>query len=169
MLQAAIHTVFQHWSHTLYEHCIPAEGLYTARPVYVPAMHNLTDGALRKFLVHSALNEYVRLSGNYRQDGTAQLFITYGGRIKGKPISKQGLSNWLVQCIKFAYEKHDLPVPGGVKDHQTHKMAVTMLTWLVPTPKLDVRLLPGETPIGSPGSTSLMPWLTPMQILGAEF
>ena len=34
-------------------------------------------------------------------------------------------SNWLVECIKFAYEKHNLPVPEGVKGHQTCKMAVT--------------------------------------------
>ena len=40
----------------------------------------------------------------------------------------QWLSNWLVECIKFAYDKNDLPVPNrtqGVKGHQTHKMAVT--------------------------------------------
>ena len=82
-------------------------------------------GALRKLCVHRALNEYVRRSGNYRQDGTAQLFVAYGRRVKGKPISKQRLSNWLVKCIKFAYEKHVLPVPDRVKGHQTHKMAVT--------------------------------------------
>ena len=75
--------------------------------------------------VHRALNEYVRCSGSYRLDGSAQLFVAYGGRVKSKPISKQRLSNWLVECITFTYEKHDLPVPDGVKSHQTHKMAVT--------------------------------------------
>ena len=75
--------------------------------------------------VHRALNEYVRRSGNYRHEGTAQLFVAYGRRVKGKPISNRRLSNWLVECIKFAYEKHDLPVPDGVKDNQTCKMAVT--------------------------------------------
>ena len=67
----------------------------------------------------------MRYSSDYRQDGTAQLFITYSSGVKGKPISKQRFSNWLVECIKFAYDKHDLPVPERVKDHQTHKMAVT--------------------------------------------
>ena len=43
----------------------------------------------------------------------------------GANTSPSRLSNWLVECIKFAYEKHDLPVPHGVKGHQTQKMAVT--------------------------------------------
>ena len=88
-------------------------------------MHNSTDGALWKLCVHRALNEYMRRSGNYRLDGTAQLFIAYGGRVRGKPISKQRLSNWLVECIQFAYERHNLPTPEGVKGHQTCKMVVT--------------------------------------------
>ena len=66
----------------------------------------------------------MRRSGDFRQDGTAQLFVAYGGRVKGKPIFKQILSNWLVECIKFAYDKYDLPTPEGVKSHETHKMAV---------------------------------------------
>ena len=71
------------------------------------------------------LSEYVRCSSDYRQDGTARLFIAYSGRVKGKPIFNQRLSNWLVECIKFAYDKHDFPVPERVKGHQTHKMEVT--------------------------------------------
>ena len=67
----------------------------------------------------------MRRSDSYRLDGTAQLFIAYGGQIKGKPISKQRLSNWLVECFELTYEKHDLPVPDAVKGHQTRKMAVT--------------------------------------------
>ena len=70
------------------------------------------------------INAYVRHSGDYRQDSTVQLFVTYRSRVRGKPISKQRLSKWLVKCIKFAYNKHDLPTPEGVKSHQTHKVAV---------------------------------------------
>ena len=96
-----------------------------AWPIYVPAMSNPTDGALRKLCVYRALNEYMRRSSNYGQEGTAQLFVVYGGQVRGKPISKQRLSNWLVQCIKFAYEKHNLPVPDGVKGLETRKLVVT--------------------------------------------
>ena len=40
-------------------------------------------------------------------------------------------SNWLVECIKFAYKKHDLPVPDGVKGHQMHKMALFVYILLI--------------------------------------
>ena len=45
------------------------------QPIYVPVMRNPTDGTLQKLCVHRALNEYVLRSGNYRLDGTAQLFV----------------------------------------------------------------------------------------------
>ena len=35
-----------------------------SRPIYVPAMHNPTDGILRKLCILRALNEYVRRSGS---------------------------------------------------------------------------------------------------------
>ena len=50
-----------------------------SRPIYVPAMHKSTDGALRKLCVHRALNAYMWCSGNYRLDSTTQLFVSYGG------------------------------------------------------------------------------------------
>ena len=39
--------------------------------------------------------------------------------------SPSRLSKWLVECIKFAFDKHDLPISEGVKGNQTRKMAVT--------------------------------------------
>ena len=41
---------------------------------------------------------------------------------KGKPISKQQLSKWPVKCIRYTYDKNDIPTPDGIKGHQTHKM-----------------------------------------------
>ena len=96
-----------------------------SRPIFVPGMHNQTDVAVLKLCVRRALNEYVRCTSDFRHDGTVQLFVTYGRQVKGKPISKQRLSKWLVECIKFAYDWNDLPTPDGVKGHQTRKMAVT--------------------------------------------
>ena len=55
----------------------------------------------------------------------SQLFVAYGRQVKDKPISKKQLSGWLIECIKYAYDKNNLPVPDGVKGHQTRKMAVT--------------------------------------------
>ena len=121
--------------------------------IYVPAMCNTTDGALHKLSVHRELNEYVRCSSDYRQDRTAHLFIAYGVQVKGKPISKQRLSNWLVECIKFAYDKHNLPKPMGLKATRPARWQSHMLTWLM-------CLL---------GFIGLRPSSTPTQSLAGEF
>ena len=67
---------------TLFMNIESLQKVYTkanaSRPIYVPAVLNPTDGALRKLCVPRALNEYVRCSGSYRLDGTAQLFVAYG-------------------------------------------------------------------------------------------
>ena len=73
--------------------------------IYVPAMLDTTDKALRRLCVCRTLNEYVRHTGTFRQDGTSQLFVSAGRQVKGKPISKKQLSSWLVECIKYAYDK----------------------------------------------------------------
>ena len=88
-------------------------------------MHNQTDVALHKLCVHRTLNEYMRHTSDFRHVGTAQLFVTYGGQVRGKAISKQRFSKWLVKCIKFAYDQNILPTPDGANGHQTCKMAVT--------------------------------------------
>ena len=67
--------------------------------------------------VRCTLSEYLWRTSDVRQQGTTQLFVPYGGQDKGKSISKQQLSKWVVECIKFSCEKHT--------DHQTCKMAVT--------------------------------------------
>ena len=90
----------------------------------MPAMHNHPNKTLHKLCVCRALNEYVRHTGNFRQEGTSQHFVAYRQMVKGKPISKKRLYCWLVECIKYVYDKNDLPVPEGVKSHQTCKMAV---------------------------------------------
>ena len=70
--------------------------------------------------------QYLRRTGNFRQQGTTQLFVAYGKQCKGEPISKQRLSNWLVECIKYSHSKNELATPVGVKGHHTHThMAVT--------------------------------------------
>ena len=93
--------------------------------INVPATHNHPDMALHKLCVRRALKEYMRRTGTFRQKGTSQLFMAYGRWVKGKPISKKRLTGWLIECIIYAYNKHDLPVPEGVKGYQTCKMAVT--------------------------------------------
>ena len=73
----------------------------------------------------SVLNTYMRCTRDFRLDGTAQLFVAYGRQFRGKAISMQKFSKWLVEFIKFAYDQNDFPTPDGVKSHQTCKMTVT--------------------------------------------
>ncbi|KAI2653272.1 LL-diaminopimelate aminotransferase [Labeo rohita] len=42
-----------------------------------------------------------------------QLFVCYGGQQKGKAVSKQRLSHWLVDTICTAYQARGLPCPLG--------------------------------------------------------
>ena len=69
--------------------------------------------------------KYLQRTSDVGQQGTTQLLVAYGRRDKGKPISKQLLSKWLVEYIKVSYNKYDLPTPDGVEGHQARKMAVT--------------------------------------------
>ena len=133
-----------------------------SRPIHVSAIHNQSDRALCKLCVHWTLNVYVRHSGDYRQDGTVQLFVAYGGPVRGKPISKQQLSNSLVECIKFAYTNTAFP-------HQTLKMAFTYADMAGADPQPFARLQPGGILTPSPGSISLTSSPTLMQSLAGEF
>ena len=90
-----------------------------------------TDVVLCNLCVRQALNVYLHRTTNVK----AQLFVAYGIQDKGNPISKQRLSKWLVKCIKYTYDKKDLPIPEGVKGHQTPKMAVTYANMVGPDPQ----------------------------------
>jgi len=48
-----------------------------------------------------------------------QLFVCYGGKKFGYPLSKQRLSHWLVETISQAYSNQDFPVPEGLVAHST--------------------------------------------------
>ncbi|KAI2654617.1 GTPase HflX [Labeo rohita] len=48
-----------------------------------------------------------------------QLFVCYGGQQKGKAVSKQRISHWLVDAIRLAYQARGLPCPLGVRAHST--------------------------------------------------
>ncbi|CAM4563843.1 unnamed protein product [Leuciscus chuanchicus] len=58
-----------------------------------------------------------------------QLFVCYGGKLKGKALSKQSLSHWIVDSIALAYQQQGRPCPFGVKAHSTrsHPAALTNL------------------------------------------
>ncbi|KAL0147283.1 hypothetical protein M9458_057407, partial [Cirrhinus mrigala] len=68
-----------------------------------------------------ALRVYLERTSHFRQ--AEQLFICFGGRTKGLPVSKQRLSHWIVEAIALAYAFRNEACPWGVHAHSTRKMA----------------------------------------------
>ncbi|KAI2661120.1 ORF V: Enzymatic polyprotein [Labeo rohita] len=54
-----------------------------------------------------------------------QLFVCYGGQQKGKAVSKQRISHWLVDAIRMAYKARGLPCPLGIRAHSTRGVAAS--------------------------------------------
>jgi hypothetical protein len=68
-----------------------------------------------------ALRMYIERSAPFRQ--TEQLFVCFGGRTKGSPVTKHRISRWLVDAIALAYSSLGLQSPIGVRAHSTRGVA----------------------------------------------
>ncbi|XDV51168.1 hypothetical protein PO909_020095 [Leuciscus waleckii] len=68
-----------------------------------------------------ALRTYVDRTRCFRTSD--QLFVCYGGKLKGKALSKQRLSHWIVDAIALAYQQQGRPCPLGVTAHSTRSVA----------------------------------------------
>ncbi len=54
---------------------------------------------------------------------TEQLFVSFGNRTKGHPVTKQRLSKWIVDAVMLAYSSLGLQCPIGVRAHSTRGIA----------------------------------------------
>ncbi len=79
------------------------------------------DPALALLCPVRALRAYVDRTRCFRTSD--QLFVCYGGRLKGKALSKQRLSHWIVDAIALAYQQQGRPCPLGVTAHSTRSVA----------------------------------------------
>ncbi|KAI2647677.1 Chitin synthase 3 [Labeo rohita] len=70
-----------------------------------------------------ALRIYMEQTQPFRH--SEQLFVCYGGQKKGKAVSKQRISHWLVNVIRTAYQARGLPCPLGVRAHSTKGVAAS--------------------------------------------
>ncbi|KAI2666668.1 enzymatic polyprotein [Labeo rohita] len=70
-----------------------------------------------------ALHIYMEQTQPFRRSD--QLFVCYGGQQKGKAVSKQRISHWLVNAIRTAYQARGLPCPLGVRAHSTRGVAAS--------------------------------------------
>ncbi len=62
-----------------------------------------------------ALKIYIERSASYRK--SEQLFVGFGNRAKGGPVTKQRISRWLVDAITLAYSSVGSRCPIGVRAH----------------------------------------------------
>ncbi len=68
-----------------------------------------------------ALKVYIERSASYRK--SEQLFVGFGNRAKGGPVTKQRISRWLVDAITLAYSSLGLQCPIRVRAHSTRGIA----------------------------------------------
>ncbi|XP_061589562.1 LOW QUALITY PROTEIN: nucleolar protein 14 [Cololabis saira] len=68
-----------------------------------------------------ALWLYLQATQSFRR--SEQLFVCYRGAHKGRALSKQRLSHWIVDTIKQAYDVAGRPAPSGVVCHSTTSWA----------------------------------------------
>ncbi len=68
-----------------------------------------------------ALRIYIDRSASFRQSD--QLFVCYGGCARGRAVSKQRLSHWIVDAITAAYTSHGLECPLHIRGHSTRAIA----------------------------------------------
>ena len=70
-----------------------------------------------------ALRAYVSRTLSFRK--ADQLFVSWSGPHKGKPITKQRLSRWVVEAIALAYSAKGLEAPVGLHAHSTRGVATS--------------------------------------------
>ncbi len=68
-----------------------------------------------------ALRIYFERSSSFRR--TEQLFVSFGNRTKGHPVTKQMLSKWIVDAVTLAYSSLGLQCPIGVWAQSTRGIA----------------------------------------------
>ncbi len=68
-----------------------------------------------------ALRIYIDRSDGFRQSD--QLFVCYGGCARGRAVSKQRLSHWIVDAIMAAYTSQGLECPLHIRGHSTRAIA----------------------------------------------
>ncbi len=68
-----------------------------------------------------ALRIYIDRLASFRQSN--QLFVCYGGCARGRAVSKQRLSHWIVDAITAAYTNQGLECPLHIRGHSTRAMA----------------------------------------------
>ena len=103
------------------------ESAYRCPTVELKAFHpppfGSAESRLNTLCPVRALHVYVNRTASFR--GTDQLFVSWATPHKGKPLSRQRLSHWIVEAIVLAYRCRGMQPPVGLKAHSTRSMATS--------------------------------------------
>lgn len=88
-----------------------------------PPFSSEEQGRLHMLCPVRALRAYLSRTLSFRK--ADQLFVSWSGPHKGKPITKQRLSHWIVEAITLAYSSKGLESPVGLRAHSTRGMATS--------------------------------------------
>ncbi len=92
--------------------------LFRAQVITLSALSPLTGSQELSLLCSiRALRVYIERSASYRK--SEQRFVGFGYRAKGGPVTKQGISRWLVDAIILAYSTLGLQCPIVFRAHST--------------------------------------------------
>nr|XP_055071026.1 uncharacterized protein LOC129451681 [Misgurnus anguillicaudatus] len=69
------------------------------------------------------LHMYVQRTQTLRQSN--QLFVSWAESYRGRPISRQRLSHWIVEGIVLCYNNSNIEPPKGLRAHSTRGMATS--------------------------------------------
>ena len=82
-----------------------------------PPFASAEEERLNKLCPVRALRCYVERTGAFRQSD--QLFVCFGARANGRPLSKPSLSRWVVEAIVLSYKSLSLDPPEKLHAHST--------------------------------------------------
>lgn len=91
---------------------------------YFPPPHTSAEDEQRHYLCPvRAVRTYLARTAGFRQSD--QLFVGFGIRNRGAPLSPQRLAHWVCLAIRTAYETQGLPPPAVVRAHSTRGVSTS--------------------------------------------
>lgn len=88
-----------------------------------PPFSSEEDRRLHMLCPVRALQVYMDRTKRFRRSD--QLFVSWASPHRGRPITKQRLSHWIVGAIALAYTSQGLQAPEGLRAHSTRGLAAS--------------------------------------------
>src|SRR4029434_2374947 len=82
-----------------------------------PSFASAEEESLTQLRAARALRCEVERNGEFRQSD--RLFVCFGARAKGSPLSNPSLSRWIVEAIVLSYKSLSLDPPEKLHAHST--------------------------------------------------